>query len=108
MKYLSSILILVLLNVAIFAQQKKSISGFVYDKSTGEILIGATILCNKMVAVTNEYGFYSIKIPVTDEKVNITASFVGYSPKTIPVQNLKGKQAAIQGEFFKITKLPVN
>lgn len=83
---------MILLSLAIFAQQKKSISGFVYDKSTGEILIGATILCNKMVAVTNEYGFYSIEVPVADEEVEVTASFVGYKHETSSNKDLNKKQ----------------
>jgi outer membrane cobalamin receptor len=66
---------------SLFAQEKFTISGFVYDKQSGEFLIGATVFEKQSGtgAVTNEYGFYSLTIPV-QEKLEIQVSFTGYKP----------------------------
>ena len=57
---------------------KHTISGYVKDKSNGEMLIGATVYIKELKtgAVTNVYGYYSISIP--DAKYNIVFSYVGY------------------------------
>src|SRR5690554_362600 len=73
---------LVIVNAgSLFAQEKFTISGFVYDKQSGEFLIGATVYEKQLGtgAVTNEYGFYSLTIPVR-EKLEIQVSFTGYKP----------------------------
>ena len=73
--------VVVLVTTFANGQNNISISGFVYDKSTSEFLIGATIFENqtKIVAITNEYGFYSLTVPIRDTlKLNI--SFTGYRP----------------------------
>lgn len=59
--------------------QKIIISGYVYDKETGERLIGANIYennSNKGV-ISNEYGFYSLSTTRT-ERNTLTVSFLGY------------------------------
>ncbi len=59
-------------------QNKKTISGLVKDKNTGEPLIGANVVLlpdNKGIS-TDVYGFYSLE---TESRfVNIKASYVGY------------------------------
>jgi hypothetical protein len=60
-----------------------TISGFVYDKSTGETLIGATVALNgkgvKTGAYTNNNGFFVItEAPTGVDTINV--SYIGYDP----------------------------
>ena len=61
------ILILFLVNLIVhtlLGQVNTTISGYVYDKQNGEILIGASIYNAELKrgVLTNEYGFYSITL----------------------------------------------
>jgi len=66
------------------AQQKSryTVSGFIREAGSGELLIGVNIYLSdhKTGTVTNTYGFYSLTLPASDS-VTITASYVGYSPE---------------------------
>ena len=69
-----------------FAQQKYTISGTIKDKSTGETLIGATIVLvgkGGSVVLSNNYGFYSITAP--ENNYTLVASFSGYITDSIPI-----------------------
>lgn len=62
------------------------ISGYVKDASSGEALIGATVVDLKNPSVgqaSNIYGFYSFELP--KGKYIIKASYVGYESTTIEV-----------------------
>ena len=75
----SGILILFVLITAIsFGQGNATLSGTVKDQSKGEEIIGAIIRVKdqKLGAVTNEYGFYSLTLPVGKYTIQISA--VGY------------------------------
>jgi len=79
---LIGLLLFVVFNV--FAQgQKKNytISGYVKEKGSGELLIGVNIYIKgtQTGTVTNNYGFYSLSIPEQD--LNLTYSYVGYMPQ---------------------------
>lgn len=65
----------------IIAQEKATLSGVVTDDSSNETLIGVTVAIPSLQtgAVTNEYGFYSIRLPKGSHDVQI--SFMGF--KTI-------------------------
>lgn len=70
------------------AQEKSrhSIAGTVKDKSSGEVLIGASVTLQEMPgkgAVTNSYGFYSITAP--QGSYHLLISFSGYQTDTIAV-----------------------
>jgi hypothetical protein len=68
MRKLVIFILIIFSGISLFGQEKTSISGFIYDKSTGEILIGATIYekKSKLGTVTNEYGFYSLTMTSQD------------------------------------------
>ena len=74
---------LLLFNILFFnclAQEKKvTISGIVDDLSTGETLIGATVLIKETGrgTVSNTYGFYSLTLPPGDYTLRV--SFLGYA-----------------------------
>ncbi len=55
-----------------------TLSGFVRDAATGEVLVGAAVYAPALSrgATTNAYGFYSLPLPAGD--VRVVASYVGY------------------------------
>lgn len=61
------------------APVKVTLSGYVSDQSTGEMLIGVTVYCAelKIGSVTNSYGFYSLSL--MPDKYTIRYSYVGYN-----------------------------
>ncbi|MFD2564300.1 carboxypeptidase-like regulatory domain-containing protein [Aquimarina rubra] len=63
-----------------------TISGIVKDASTGETLLGASIIItnSNRGVVTNEYGFYSISLPKGVYVFEV--SFLGYTTKEVVVQ----------------------
>ncbi|GHV53186.1 TonB-dependent receptor [Bacteroidia bacterium] len=70
-----------LLHLPVGAQDKKTcaVSGYIYDESSKETLIGATVLEPDLQkgTVSNNYGFYSISLPPGE--VSLSASYVGYN-----------------------------
>lgn len=56
-----------------------TISGYVSDASSGERMIGATIIDKRNFAgtITNEYGFFSLTIP--GGEVTLQASYIGFA-----------------------------
>ncbi len=72
----------VALSVAV-SGQKVTVSGYISDAGSGEILIGAGVIYNNPApgtplagAVSNNYGFYTLSIPAG--KRSLTWSFLGY------------------------------
>lgn len=66
----------------VFAQEKHTISGTIYDSGTGETIVGATVTViggSNIGAVSNAYGFYSLSIPEGSHTIEVR--FIGY--KTI-------------------------
>lgn len=61
--------LLLLLFAGVFSQtlfaQKNTLSGYLRDASSGEDLVGATVLIPELATgvYTNEYGFYSLTVP---------------------------------------------
>lgn len=64
---------------------KHTISGYMRDNRTGEVLISATMVVEELKAgvISNAYGFYSITLP--EGRYNLTFSFLGYESISIPV-----------------------
>jgi hypothetical protein len=67
------------------AQKEMTISGFVKDSSTKEVLIGASIYIPETGtgAMANNFGFYSLTLP--DGKYTMVVSYVSYKSKKILV-----------------------
>lgn len=63
-----------------FAQKKFSISGYVREKESRELLPGVNIYVPtlKLGAITNNYGFYSLSLQ--EGEYDVHYSFVGYEP----------------------------
>ena len=68
---------------------KVTISGLILDAASGETLIGAGATSGKDGAVTNNFGFYSLTVPVKADRISITYSYVGYTTKTLRVRTQK-------------------
>ena len=83
----SLVLLLCLLSQWATAQTKVTISGTIKDARNGESLLGATAFAKGTAgsagAAANAYGFYSITLP--PGSYTLTAQFVGYTPKSLPV-----------------------
>ncbi len=74
---------LCILTLAMQAQKKYTISGYLKDSQTGESLIGANLYCknHEVGTVANPYGFYSLTLP--QGKVDLIFSYVGYATQEI-------------------------
>ncbi len=79
------ILFLLLFAHASIAQKRMVLSGFVKEKSSKELLIGASIAIPKYKTgtLTNAYGFYSISLPA--DTFEVVVSYVGFTPKAYRV-----------------------
>jgi hypothetical protein len=60
--------------------QKITISGFLKEESSKELLSTVNIYCAKYSVGTssNNYGFYSLDLPISQDSIVISYSFVGY------------------------------
>lgn len=65
-------------SLAGYSQEHFTVSGYVKDKNTGEVLIGASIYETSLYkgTVTNGYGFYSLSLPAG--KYTVIYSYLGY------------------------------
>jgi outer membrane receptor for ferrienterochelin and colicin len=80
------ILVMVLIYTGVTVQgQKLTISGYLKDSNTGELIIGANIYDSLTLkgTITNAYGFYSLTLPKGKHK--IIYSFVGYKAKSFTI-----------------------
>lgn len=73
--------------------QKITISGFVKDGANKEVLIGATVVntYTKTGTSTNQYGFFSLTVPITDT-IELLISYQGYklqAKKIVSKENLQ-------------------
>ncbi|MDG2151948.1 MAG: carboxypeptidase-like regulatory domain-containing protein, partial [Polaribacter sp.] len=71
--------LLFFITYSLFSQEKKTISGTIYDESNNETLIGVSLYFPELNSgtTTNEYGFYSITLPKGTYKLQV--SYLGYS-----------------------------
>ncbi len=75
----SIFLFISLLPFSLFAQERRTVSGYITDAQTGEQLYAATIYEQNSQAGTtsNRFGFFSISLP--EGLVKLKISFVGYT-----------------------------
>ena len=79
------LLLLAVLPLFLFSQEKFTISGYVKDAANAESLIGATVLIQELSSgnITNVYGFYSITLPPGDYTVEYR--YIGFDTQVRPV-----------------------
>jgi hypothetical protein len=80
----------------VFAQQQITISGFVREKGSLELLPGVNVyLQNATIGTaTNTYGFYSVTVPKSDS-ITLSFSFVGYERQSVQIKNAVDQQIDI-------------
>ena len=80
--------LLVLQIITVVGQEKFTLSGSIIDKTSGEDLIGATVIeeATSKGTITNVYGFFSFTIP--EGKHTIKFSYVGYESIVLNVDLL--------------------
>jgi len=73
-----AIILLFITSLAFSQNGTHTLSGFIYDESNGETMIGANIFVKELSIGTssNVYGFYSLTLPNGEYTIEI--SFVGY------------------------------
>lgn len=66
-----------------------TISGAIRDALSGETLIGASVeaIGTNKGNVSNEYGFYSLTLPVTADSVALKFSYIGFESQVIRVKS---------------------
>lgn len=81
-----SLIIFFIMYAMMVSAQKQTLFGYIRDAKTGESLIGATLIMddNGIGTVSNNYGFYSIRIP--QGKHRLKCSFLGYEPFTKQIE----------------------
>jgi hypothetical protein len=81
------ILLYTVVFVGSVSSQSTTVSGLLKDAVNGEVLTGATVeaVDLKKGNVSNEYGFYSLTIPVSSDSVWLRFRFLGYEPVLIRV-----------------------
>jgi|AntAceMinimDraft_14_1070370.scaffolds.fasta_scaffold04258_6 hypothetical protein len=117
------IICLAIFSTYAFSQKKIRISGFVKEKQTGEVLIGANIIQTETSngVASDENGFFSIIVETPSE---IQISFIGYVKETIKIDYNKDTLVQIHLEQgnqlneviissessprFNVTKLGIN
>ncbi|WP_343486054.1 TonB-dependent receptor [Allomuricauda sp. d1] len=79
-------LILFLISLTTYAQQKYTLSGVISEASSNEKLIGVTVAVPELRTgtTTNEYGFYSITLPEGDYEILV--SYLGFSDITQQIE----------------------
>ncbi|MVT12625.1 TonB-dependent receptor [Chitinophaga tropicalis] len=86
-KLIVTSLLLLLSTTLLLAQTKYTVSGTVKQKSSGETLIGVTVMVVEkptIGVITNEYGFYSVSLP--EGNYTLRFSYVGYKQELVPVK----------------------
>jgi hypothetical protein len=86
-KKIIAILLLVFSTTLLQAQSKYTVSGTVKQKTSGETLIGVSVVVVEkpnVGVITNEYGFYSLSLPKGNYTLRVT--YVGYKQELIPVK----------------------
>ena len=82
MKQIFTLFLLVCSTSLAIAQNKHTISGYVREKGSGELLIGVSVYLPGTVVSTstNTYGFYSLTLPDSDS-LTIAFGYLGYKPE---------------------------
>lgn len=77
------------------AQRKYAINGFVRDTQNDEALTAANVvgLSSCMGAMTNEFGYYSLALPV--EEVHLQLSYVDHQSDMIRLHLLSGTTLSV-------------
>ncbi|VAW16114.1 TonB-dependent receptor [hydrothermal vent metagenome] len=98
------LILIQLLAFTIGSAQTVTVSGYIFDAETGERLIGANIYdtTSKKGSVSNDYGFYSLSMPESQETI-LMISYLGYTTvkeKIFPTENQKSDFVLLSENFL--------
>lgn len=117
MKQLSSLFLLLAISLSLYAEHK--VNGTVQDASTGEALIGVTILVKGTTqgTVTDFDGGFSLKV---NENDTLQLSYIGYAPIEISIgtrsalgmikmtaETVSLEDVTITGQMARVSETPV-
>ena len=117
MKQLSSLFLLLAISLSLYAEHK--VNGTVQDASTGEALIGVTILVKGTTqgTVTDFDGGFSLKV---NENDTLQLSYIGYTPVEISIgtrsalgmikmmaETVSLEDVTITGQMARVSETPV-
>jgi hypothetical protein len=82
------------LPLGLHAQATITVSGTVREAASGETIIGASVVAPALSigTYTNDYGFYSLSLPVSEDSVTLRITFAGYQtqqPGVLPKTDQK-------------------
>lgn len=84
-------------------------SGYLKDFRDGEVLLGATVYIHELStgAATNEFGFFSMKLP--PGTYTVTYSYIGYGPITenLTISRNTMKSLKLQSQLMEIDEVEV-
>jgi hypothetical protein len=91
---------LIIFSLTAFGQEKFTVSGYVKDGKTGEMLVGADVYIKELLKgqSTNNYGFYSITVPAG--KYTLVAQYFGFTDFTKLVDLKDDVRINIELGFF--------
>ena len=94
-------------SIANSAQQNFTIKGTVTDITTGEPIIGGTVLIEGTTkgTVTDALGNYTIEVP--SQNVNLVFSYVGYLTEKIPTNGLTTIDVKLSVDVTKVQEVVV-
>ncbi|MBI9063882.1 MAG: TonB-dependent receptor [Marinilabiliaceae bacterium] len=89
------------------SDERRTVSGYVYDKATGESLIGATISTTDRAlgTVTNQYGFYSLTLD--GEATAIDVNYLGYMEKSITISGRSREDVKLTQDVNSLNEVVV-
>ena len=112
-KIMKKISIFLFLNVITFitiAQTTyNNLSGFIYDKTSGEPLVAAVIniVGTSKISETNSFGHYNISV-LSKKEVQLKISYIGFSPTIISFQTDKDTVLSINLEPNQLQEVVVS
>ncbi len=85
-----SLVILTAISVSSYAEQNKSVSGYIKDAANGEALVGASVYClaTQQGISADAYGYFSLQLGAGADTLRV--SFIGYADTALPVASLGG------------------
>ena len=98
-----------LITLSSFSQEKFTISGTVYDESSNETLIGVSIYFSETNSgtTTNEYGFYSITLPKGNYKIQVSSLGFTTINETINLSEKIIKNYKLTEEFESLDEIVI-
>ena len=88
-------------------QKQRKITGKIYDGSTGELLVGVTVIVEgtKIGVISDLNGVFTINVPSSNSV--LTFSFVGYNPERIPLNGQTMLEVRLKPNITKLEEVVV-